>query len=197
MGDTDTLIKVKSLTSGSETVSLDASAATTVNLATINGASILTSDDIVLPTHEEVDTAIKTKIKVSDSGAINIATVNIVDEQNFEFAKSNVTIKDNIVYAKSFAMTSDRELKTDIREDCFLRDMPAIHGFKWKDTSVQAYGFIAQELEESGFSEMVHENADGTKTVDYMTALSYKVARLEQENKKLWAVIEELKNILK
>ena len=111
---------------------------------TINGDTILKNENIVLPTHDQVDTSINNKIKEADSTspAANVATVNITGG-NFEFTKSTVTIKDDIVYARAFAMTSDRNLKTDIREDCFSREMPAIHGFKWKDSSVQAYGFIA------------------------------------------------------
>jgi hypothetical protein len=81
-------------------------------------------------------------------------------------------------------MQSDRNMKTDIREDCFAKEMPSLHGFKWKDTSVQSYGFIAQELEEEGFGHLVTEH-DGIKGVDYMAALSYKVAQLEHENKML------------
>ena len=111
---------------------------------TINGDTILKNKNIVLPTHDQVDTSINNKIKEADSTspAANVATVNITGG-NFEFTKSTVTIKDDIVYARAFAMTSDRNLKTDICEDCFSREMPAIHGFKWKDSSVQAYGFIA------------------------------------------------------
>ena len=75
-------------------------------------------------------------------------------------------------------------MKTDIREDCFVREMPSLHGFKWKDSSIQSYGFIAQELEEAGFEHLVTEH-NGIKGVDYMAALSYKVAQLERENKML------------
>jgi hypothetical protein len=186
-------IKVKSVASGSDVVSLDARETTTVNIKTINGETLIGTGDIVLPTNASVNEAINNKIKTGE--AQNIALVSVVDDK-FEINMSTVTIINEIVYAKAFAMSSDRELKTDIREDCFEREMPSLHGFKWKDSSVQSYGFIAQELEESGFSEVVYEKEDGTKTVDYMAALSYKVARLENENRKLWEEINKLKKIV-
>ena len=75
--------------------------------------------------------------------------------------------------------------------------MPPIHGFKWIDSSIQSYGFIAQELEEAGFEHLVTER-DGIKGVDYMAALSYKVAQLEHENKMLqrsWCDLYDKLNI--
>ena len=97
--------------------------------------------------------------------------------------------------AKAFIMQSDRNLKTDIREDCFEKEMPSLHGFKWKDSSIQSYGFIAQEFEEAGFEHLVTEH-NGIKGVDYMAALSYKVAQLEQENEMLWNAIHDLQQKL-
>ena len=97
---------------------------------------------------------------------------------------SQVTLNNGSVQAKTFIMSSDRNLKTDIRENCFALEMPPIHGFKWIDSSIQSYGFIAQELEEAGFEHLVTER-NGIKGVDYMAALSYKVAQLERENKML------------
>jgi hypothetical protein len=99
------------------------------------------------------------------------------------------------VRAKAFIMSSDRNLKTDVREDCFEKEMPSLHGFKWKDSSIQSYGFIAQELEEAGFEHLVTEH-NGIKGVDYMAALSYKVAQLEQENEMLWDAIHDLQQKL-
>ena len=187
-------IKMKSMKSGEVEFSLDASVTPSVHVSTINGQSMLSArqENIQLPTTDDVNMAISTKIK--SGSPQNVALLNIVgNDQTFEFTPSSVTVVDDIVYAKAFAMKSDRSLKTDIREDCFDREMPALHGFKWIDSSVQSYGFIAQELEESGFQELVHETPDGNKTVDYMAALSYKIARLENENKRLWQEIEELK----
>ena len=115
-----------------------------------------------------------------------VATINYSNQ---------VSIKDGNVRAKVFIMQSDRNLKTDIREDCFEKEMPSLHGFKWKDSSIQSYGFIAQELEEAGFEHLVTEH-NGIKGVDYMAALSYKVAQLEQENEMLWNAIHDLQQKL-
>ena len=121
----------------------------------------------------------------SETGS-GIATINYSNQ---------VSIEDGNVKAKVFSMQSDRNLKTDIREDCFEKEMPSIHGFKWKDSSIQSYGFIAQELEEAGFEHLVTEH-NGIKGVDYMAALSYKVAQLEQENEMLWDAIHDLQQKL-
>jgi hypothetical protein len=115
-----------------------------------------------------------------------VATINYSNQ---------VSIKDGNVRAKVFIMQSDRNLKTDIREDCFEKEMPSLHGFKWKDSSIQSYGFIAQELEEAGFKHLVTEH-NGIKGVDYIAALSYKVAQLEQENEMLWDAIHDLQQKL-
>ena len=187
-------IHLKSLKSGNGEFTLDASAAKNIYVSTINGQKMLADrqENIDLPTAADMNRAISTKIK--SGSPQSVALLNIVgNDQTFEFTPSSVTIVDDIVYAKAFAMKSDRNLKTDIREDCFDREMPSIHGFKWIDSSAQSYGFVAQELEESGFQELVYEAPDGNKTVDYMAALSYKIAQLENENKRLWQEIEELK----
>ena len=135
LSDTETTVKVKSLKSGSETVTLDANTDTTVNLATINGDTILNNTNIELPTHDDVDASINNKIK--KGSASNVAAIHIDDDNDtFEFTQTEVTIVNSIVYARAFSMSSDRDLKTDIREDCFSREMPDIHGFKWKDSSV-------------------------------------------------------------
>ena len=135
LSDTETTVKVTSLKSGSETVTLDANTDTTVNLATINGDTILNNTNIELPTHDDVDASINNKIK--KGSASNVAAIHIDDDNDtFEFTQTEVTIVNSIVYARAFSMSSDRDLKTDIREDCFSREMPDIHGFKWKDSSV-------------------------------------------------------------
>lgn len=122
VGDSLREIKVKSLKSGDNEFSMDASRIPTVYVSTINGQGILSDSpgNIVLPTNEDMNRAISTKIK--SGSPQSVALLNIVgNDQTFEFTPSSVTIVDDIVYAKAFAMKSDRNLKTDIREDCFDR----------------------------------------------------------------------------
>jgi len=84
------------------------------------------------------------------------------------------------VQATAFLYSSDERLKTNIEKisnSGILRKMQNINMIKYtwkdktKDQSAQI-GFIAQEIEKE-FSELVHTNADGYKSVDYpkMTVL--------------------------
>ena len=170
----------------------------------INGKAVVSTSSIDPLT--VVETSVfndykKTLVHFNETNAVNakLLLLNKNSETNEFFITQTNDIKvddDNgYVIAKAFIMQSDRNLKTDIREDCFAKEMPSLHGFKWKDTSVQSYGFIAQELEEEGFGHLVTEH-DGIKGVDYMAALSYKVAQLEQENEMLWNAIHDLQQKL-
>lgn len=91
------------------------------------------------------------------------------------------------MYAQSFYASSDERLKTEIQDIEIENDVPDIKKFVWKDTSAISYGFIAQELEKAGYPEIVSEDDNGFKKVDYNAALSLKIASIQKEN-------EELKN---
>ena len=181
-------IEFRHLKSGDKVERFDGS--TAIHIKRINGESLLGNNNIELATKQQYDDL--TKIEIQYSGLNAIACVNTASGK-VSIMPSAVTIYDNVVYAEAFVMASDERLKTDIREDCFDNEMSPIHGFIMKDSSVRSYGFIAQELEQAGFDNLVYDAPDGTKRVDYMGALSYKVAQLERENKKLWAEIEKLK----
>lgn len=91
------------------------------------------------------------------------------------------------MYAQSFYASSDERLKTEIQTIDIENDVPDIKKFVWKDSSAISYGFIAQELEKAGYPEIVSEDDNGFKKVDYNAALSLKIASIQKEN-------EELKN---
>lgn len=91
------------------------------------------------------------------------------------------------MYAQSFYASSDKRLKTEIEDIEIENDVPDIKKFVWKDSSAISYGFIAQELEKAGYPEIVSEDDNGFKKVDYNAALSLKIASIQKEN-------EELKN---
>ena len=184
-------INVRHLKSGTNMENLNGS--TAINIKTINGQSILGSDDIKVATKENFDSL--TKVEYITSGLRQIACVD-KSNNTVRIMPSNLLIQDDILYAQAFVMASDEKLKTEISFDGFDKEMPPIHSFKWKDSSIESYGFIAQELETYGFSNLVYEAADGIKRVDYPAALAYKIARLEKENKILWSAIEELKKKL-
>ena len=92
------------------------------------------------------------------------------------------------MYARNYYATSDINKKTDITDISNNNNIHAV-AFKWKDTSIQSYGFIAQELEKA-YPELINTDEDGSKTVNYIAALSLYTAQLEQRIAKLEKIIE-------
>jgi hypothetical protein len=164
-----------------------------IDVMTINGKPVVgTSESMSFVLDSSFD--VYKQDVVHYNGAFNGKKLLYITNENNEYVvkeNNELSFEGGNLSAKAFIMQSDRNLKTDIREDCFEKEMPSLHGFKWKDSSIQSYGFVAQELEEGGFAHLVTEN-DGIKGVDYMAALSYKVAQLERENKMLARSIAEL-----
>lgn len=115
------------------------------------------------------------------------------DDHTGTIYKTGVTVSQDQIYAKQYFATSDERLKDNITV-CTQSEMPKVKEFNWKDTGSKSYGFIAQELEEAGFSELVSTDNNGLKRVDYNAALSLKVATLENENKALSDKISALED---
>jgi hypothetical protein len=63
--------------------------------------------------------------------------------------------------------------------------------FKNDETKTKTYGVIAQEVQAAGLNEIVHKDNDGNLSVDYISLLILKIAKLEDKVNKL---SEELKN---
>lgn len=100
------------------------------------------------------------------------------------------------MYAQSFYASSDERLKTEIQTIKIENDVPDIKKFVWKDSSTISYGFIAQELEKAGYPEIVSEDDNGFKKVDYNAALSLKIASIQKENEELKNKILDLETIV-
>ncbi len=100
------------------------------------------------------------------------------------------------IYAAHFYESSDKVLKKNIKSILSSTNIPKIREFDWKDTGEHSYGFIAQELEEQGYSYLVSE-ANGKKTVNYTATLALTVAKLQNliniQNKKISNLTKELK----
>lgn len=100
------------------------------------------------------------------------------------------------IYAAHFYESSDKTLKKNIKSILSSTNIPKIREFDWKDTGEHSYGFIAQELEEQGYSCLVSE-ANGKKTVNYTATLALTVAKLQNliniQNKKISNLTKELK----
>lgn len=107
----------------------------------------------------------------------------------------------NKLYAGQFiyeTSSSDSRLKKDITPlTGVLASFAEMKGYSFvmKDTGEKRYGVIAQEVEKF-FPELIHQDTDGMKSVDYMGLIGPLVAavsELKEENAKLRADIEALK----
>lgn len=112
------------------------------------------------------------------------------------YAKSGVYFNAGTacLFAAHFYETSDIKFKTDIKSITSSDNMPILREFTWKENGTKSYGFIAQELEELGYEELVNTNDEGTKTVNYSAALSLIVGKLQNKINELTKEIENLKN---
>lgn len=93
------------------------------------------------------------------------------------------------MYARNYYATSDINKKTNITDISNNNNIHTV-AFKWKDTSIQSYGFIAQEIEKQ-YPELVNTDDDGSKTVNYIAALSLYTAQLENRIKILEDKLKE------
>lgn len=101
------------------------------------------------------------------------------------------------VYATHFYETSDRQFKTNIESILSSDNCPKIRQFNWKENGSRSYGFIAQELEEQGYEELVDTNEEnGSKTVNYSAALSLVVGKMQVKIEELEKKILELEDKL-
>jgi hypothetical protein len=64
---------------------------------------------------------------------------------------------------------------------------------KDREDKTTKYGVIAQDIQEIGLNELVHE-ANGKLGVDYTSLMMLKIAYLEDTIKKLTEKIEKLEN---
>ena len=103
--------------------------------------------------------------------------------------------KDSL-HATHFYETSDANFKTNIQLVLDSENMPIVKQFDWKKDGTRSFGFIAQELEEQGYPELVHTREDGVKTVDYSAALSLTMAKMQKKILELEQKIVELEKKL-
>lgn len=103
--------------------------------------------------------------------------------------------KDSL-HATHFYETSDANFKTNIQLVLDSENMPIVKQFDWKKDGTRSFGFIAQELEEQGYPELVHTREDGVKTVDYSAALSLTMAKMQKKILELEQKIVELERKL-
>lgn len=100
------------------------------------------------------------------------------------------------LYATNFYTTSDKQFKTNIQKIKDSENCPIIKQFDWKENETRSYGFIAQELEELGYVELVDTDYNGLKKVNYNAALSLVVGKMQKKIEELEQKIMELENKL-
>lgn len=94
------------------------------------------------------------------------------------------------VICKSLTETSDERFKENIHP--ISTDTEKINGVEFKefnfveDTSRRkSYGVLAQDLEKVGLENLVYENEEGIKSVDYTSLVMLELQRLRNEIKEL------------
>lgn len=122
-----------------------------------------------------------------------------ITDTNFNASTNTITAQiyfnaNGSVFASNFYEHSDINLKTNIESVKDSTNIPILRQFDWKENGSHSYGFIAQELEEQGYHELVSTDEDGKKTVNYSAALSLTIAKLQVKIKELEKEIEILKN---
>jgi hypothetical protein len=94
--------------------------------------------------------------------------------------------------ATNFNSLSDLQFKTDVRLiDNALNIVNSLDGvaFNWKDTGVQSYGVIAQEIEEV-IPALVEINDAGIRSVNYNGLIGFLIEAV----KTLSAKVDELES---
>ena len=102
----------------------------------------------------------------------------------------------NVVIAGSLTQNSDKRLKTIVGKAPDLSGVRAV-AFRWRQDidgekdKDQHIGYVAQDVEQVA-PYLVHEDANGYKTLDYIALLCAKVEQLEQTVTKLTKRVQEL-----
>ena len=137
------------------------------------------------------------------------ATEFIAEYGNIE---TNVYVSRKNVYANAFYASSDKALKTNIKEIDSSTYIPEVIQFRWIDSSEMSYGFLAQDLEKHGLTYLMDKDDADHWRVNYSAAISLvvgdlqkskkdleqRVSILEQENKELKTMLSNIeKRLLK
>lgn len=104
------------------------------------------------------------------------------------------------VKADAFYSTSDERMKENIEpinatdyEKAGLIDLKSFN-FKNDETKTKTYGVIAQALKGVGLDNIVHNDESGNLSVDYISFLILRIAKLESELKTMEGKLNELLN---
>lgn len=125
-------------------------------------------------------------------------TSRIIESSSGVLKINEVSLSNGQVTATKVTQTSDERLKENI--STIIEDIDKIKNieffeFNLKDdkTKTKSYGVIAQDLEKVGLNNLVVEDTDGNKSVDYTALIMLELQRLRNEVKELKATINDLK----
>ena len=184
-------------------ISASSSTTTSPTVHTLTATSSIRMGNILLEHTDEINNSANGDINLNYRNSGNVSLC--VGGGNVGIGTTSPTQKLDVVgniratgnsYATHFYESSDKTLKKNIKSILSSTNIPKIREFDWKDTGEHSYGFIAQELEEQGYSCLVNE-ANGKKTVNYTATLALTVAKLQNliniQNKKISNLTKELK----
>lgn len=111
----------------------------------------------------------------------------------YQIVEGNASFSGQVI-CKSLTQTSDERFKENIHP--ISTDTEKINGVEFKefnfveDTSRRkSYGVLAQDLEKVGLENLVYENEEGIKSVDYTSLVMLELQRLRNEIKELKATM--------
>lgn len=113
-------------------------------------------------------------------------TSRIIETHSGVLNINEVSLSNGQVTATKVTQTSDIRLKENI--STIVEDTDKIKNVKFFEfnhisdkNKTKSYGVIAQDLEEVGLNNLVIEDADGYKSVDYISLLVLEIQRLRNE----------------
>lgn len=125
-------------------------------------------------------------------------TSRIIESSSGVLKINEVSLSNGQVTATKVTQTSDERLKENI--STIIEDIDKIKDIEFFEfnlkndkTKTKSYGVIAQDLEKVGLNNLVVEDTDGNKSIDYTALIMLELQRLRNEVKELKATINDLK----
>ena len=103
------------------------------------------------------------------------------DGDNVTFNEITATAN---IHAAGFFQSSDKRLKKNIENIDITKGDIELVQFNWKESGKRGYGVIADDIEKI-YPDVVTTRKDGFKQVNYIEALTIKIAQLEEKIKEL------------